>query len=366
MSLPLTRVVAACVWSFFGATALAGESWQQYANVEQAGFAPDALAAARRAASEAGSTAIVVVHGGQLVAAWGEVAAPLPIGAIETSLASLLLGIAHGAGRLDLDATLASLGIDDVGTLTEAERAAKVGDVLRTRSNVWHPAAGERAADAARRPPRGSSVPGRDWQWNGWDANVLGELHRLATGRTLAEALADSLAAPLCFEDFDAARDLSVVHAPTVSRFDARLVRLSARDLARVGQLVADEGSRHGRAIVSASWLAESTTATAPFPPDHERGEGNGFGRMWWTVPRRARAASHFDRYAWIAADGGGGDRLLIAPAIGLVIVHRGGPLGLADAATARVVEAIVAARRGPPADDAALTRATPLPLRAE
>lgn len=39
------------------------------------------------------------------------------------------------------------------------------------------------------------------------------------------------------------------------------------------------------RQLVSAEWIELSTSPITTFGPGHERGEGNGYGFMWWILP---------------------------------------------------------------------------------
>jgi CubicO group peptidase (beta-lactamase class C family) len=61
------------------------------------------------------------------------------------------------------------------------------------------------------------------------------------TGKTVFESLRDDLATPLQFEDFSYTFDTSF-HQESVAQHPAYVIRLSARDLARVGLLMARNG----------------------------------------------------------------------------------------------------------------------------
>src|SRR5690606_31802067 len=54
---------------------------------------------------------------------------------------------------------------------------------------------------------------------------------------------------------------------------------MSARDLARFGQLFLNRGQWGGIQIIPAAWVRGSTTALSQ-PPDHN----SGYGYMWWTL----------------------------------------------------------------------------------
>ena len=134
--------------------------WQQYADPVQAGFSVDKLHEARKFAESAGSTAIVAVYKGKVIAAWGEVERPCEIHSVRKSIFSGLFGIHVAAEKIDLNATLEQLGIDDDPPLTTDEKRARVIDLLRARSGVYHTAAKEPSDMKAERPGRGSHAPG--------------------------------------------------------------------------------------------------------------------------------------------------------------------------------------------------------------
>lgn len=277
---------------------------------------PARLEAADEAARSLRTDAYLVVHRGRLVHAFGDIARPRNVYSVRKSVLSVLTGIHVDRGVIDPEQTLEALGVDDVHRLTAAEKQATWRQLLQARSGVYHPAAYETREAAAQRPARGSHAPGTRWYYNNWDFNAAGGLFRQRTGRTVFEALRDDLAGPLQFEDFDLARDTESVLEPD-SRFPAYVMKLSARDLARVGLLMARGGRWQGRPVVSVRWVAESTTSYTTLP-----GGWQGYGLMWW-VPRRAwpfwRRTEGDVFFAW----GNGGQYVFVDRARDLVIVHQ-------------------------------------------
>jgi CubicO group peptidase (beta-lactamase class C family) len=90
---------------------------------------------------------------------------------------------------------------------------------------------------------------------------------------------------------------------------------LRARDLAKLGQLVLNQGTWQGRRIIPAEWIAESTAPQI-------NGEGIFFyGYLWWLgrflVKRR--------EIRWIAGFGNGGQRVYVVPDLDLVVAVNSG-----------------------------------------
>jgi CubicO group peptidase (beta-lactamase class C family) len=108
------------------------------------------------------------------------------------------MGIAVSDGEVQLDDTMARLGIDDVPpSLSQAEQQATVRDLLEARSGIYHPANYETNEMVTRRPARGSHPPGTFWFYNNWDFNALGAIYEHATGTSVFGGFAWQIARPI-------------------------------------------------------------------------------------------------------------------------------------------------------------------------
>ena len=128
---------------------------------ESSGWDTARLQQADEQARLLGSDTVLVVHRGAIVHTYGDVTKPRELYSVRKSVLSMLIGM-H-LDRMDLDTSLASLGIDDKQPLTDAEKTATLRQLLQSRSGVYHPAAYEMASAAANRPARGSHAPGSFW-----------------------------------------------------------------------------------------------------------------------------------------------------------------------------------------------------------
>lgn len=350
-------------WTPLFGVSLAGrafaEPWRQYADVAQAGFSAGQLEEARKHADAAGSTAVVAIYKGKVLVAWGEVERPFEIHSVRKSLFSGLFGIYASAGKIDLNATLEQLGIDDEPPLTTDEKKAKVVDLLRARSGVYHTAAKEPSDMKSDRPQRGSHAPGEHFWYNNWDFNTLGPILEKATGKKVAEELYSRIVTPLGMEDFRPEHAFELLE-PTNSIHPAYDFHISARDLARFGQLYVQKGEWNGWRVIPEAWITESTAKHSSLPG------GDGYGYMWWIHPKGALGANYpaLDQYDKFAARGTGGQFLLVVPDADFVFAHT------ADTEHQRNVrgpniwktaEMILAARIKKPSPDASLTDVTPV-----
>ena len=112
------------------------------------------------------------------------------LGYIRKSFLSGLIGIAVSEHRIELSKTLSELGFNDIApSLTEIEKSAKVGDLLKARSGVYHLASNDTPGMTALRPARGSHLPGTYWCYNNWDFNALGAISEQQTQSSIFQEL---------------------------------------------------------------------------------------------------------------------------------------------------------------------------------
>ena len=325
----------------FSGARFPADRWLRFAKVEQAGFDGAKLAAARTAWEALPSSAFMVVSGGAVVAAWGDVGRRFMCHSVRKSFLSALFGIYWDRGQIELNKTLADLGLDDdPDPLLETEKQARILDLLKARSGVFHPAAYAGRTDSR---PRGSEGPGRYFAYNNWDFNTLAAILEQETGARVFDAFDEHFARPLRMEDWRLS-DGYYHYERDKSKYPAYPFRMSARDAARFGLLFAREGVWDGQRILSAHWVHRSA---ALYSIDTDV---MGYGLMWWVL-REPR----FARYGAFAALGVGNQMIAVLPQADLVIVNRANTYrdeGTPMPALLDLIEMILDARTGPPAED--------------
>ncbi len=293
-----------------------GEDWPWAETPEALGWSTEKLAEAQAYAERIGSAAVMIVDDGLVVHAWGDLTRDYHCHSMRKSLMSALYGIYVAEGTIDLTKTLADLDIDDSTPLTEAEKQATVADLLKARSGVYIPAAGEVQAMRDARPERGSHAPGTFWYYNNWDFNALGSIFDQETGEeSIYQAFQTRIADPIGMQDYQP-EALHYEYEP-YSRHPYYGFRMSTRDLARFGLLFLRQGRWEDQQILSPEWVEESTATHS------ERGPDSGYGYMWWTGVRdglfpnvRVQEHSYY-------ASGLRGHNVIVLPYRNLVIVHR-------------------------------------------
>jgi CubicO group peptidase (beta-lactamase class C family) len=283
-----------------------------YSSPEEAGYSSRLLNVAYEYYKLIDSSALMVIHDGAVLAAWGEIDRKFMCHSVRKSLLNSLYGIYVNEGDLDLNKTMEELGIDDDPPLTYEEKQAKVIHLIKARSGVYHEAAYESAGMKAARPERGSHAPDTFWYYNNWDFNTLGTIFEQETGIGIFDAFEKRIADVIGMEDFVKEEDTYYHYELQYSIHPAYPFEMTARDLARFGYLFLRRGNWNGQQIFPESWVDESVY---PYSIDSNV---YGYGYMWWIVLHPA-----FDDLKIYHASGYGGHAIFVIPGADMVIVNR-------------------------------------------
>lgn len=157
-------------------------------------------------------------------------------------------------------------------------------------------------------------APGTQWTYNGGATAIIGRLIAKGAGMPLDAYARENLFNPLGITVFE------WVAGADGEPSAASGLRMRARDLAKIGQLIVDRGRANGRQVVPSAWLDE---ALAPWA---DTGELR-YGYFWWLSPDG-------DPPVWVAGFGNGGQRLSLNPGLGVVAVVFAGNYNEPDAWT--------------------------------
>lgn len=174
----------------------------------------------------------------------------------------------------------------------------------------------ERAADRCRYVLERAIVtePGTTWTYCGGATAVLARLIERGTGRSLEAFAGEALFEPLsltCPEwQCDAAG----------KAIAASGLRMTPRDLARIGAAVLDGGRWYGRQLIPADWLAASFSPAVAIP------DGRRYGYHWYLGAVPMDDGSGGVRWeSMVSAIGNGGQRLFLLPRLDLVVAVTAG-----------------------------------------
>jgi len=286
------------------------DGWLRYRTPEEAGWSAEKLATVCRNSNAASA---FLVRDGRVVFTYGDCRRRFKVHSMRKSILSALFGIAAAEKKIDLQKSLAELGISDKTPLSEGEGRARVLDLLQARSGVYLPAAGETTYMKNTRPARGSHAAGEHFYYNNWDFNALGTIYRQQTGRDIFADFERRIARPLGMQDFT--RIDGCYNSEEMSLHPAYAFMMSARDLARFGQLYLQLGEWRGKRIVPEGWVRESTAGISEAGDRNiASGDALRYGYLWWVIdPYRGQRIFY--------AAGTYGQRVVVAPALKAVLV---------------------------------------------
>jgi CubicO group peptidase (beta-lactamase class C family) len=156
--------------------------------------------------------------------------------------------------------------------------------------------------------------PGKRWIYNGGATALLARLIEKGTGRPLHDFAREVLFAPLRIENTEWRRGMDG------EPIAASGLRMTPRDLARIGTMILGGGRWDGRQVVPAEWLATSFAPAVSMP------DGQQYGHHWYlgSVPMNDGAGG-VRHEKTIHAVGNGGQRLFLLPRLDLVVAVTAG-----------------------------------------
>ena len=272
---------------------------------------------------------------------------------VSKSVVSLLIGIAISEQAIKtLDAPVLDYFPEYADLRTPERLKIRLRDVLSMTSGLgWDEdtlpytdprnseIAMDRAADRYRYVLQLPIVapPGQHFTYSGGDVALMAAVLVRATKTPLDVYAQKKLWGPLAVTQQVWLKDEKGVP------YAASGLRLTPRDMAKIGQMVLDHGRWNGQQIVPAAWVADATAAHAQVGPDAKCGEN--YGYFWWLSPGCTVTPST----PWAEARGNGGQRIWVVPSRDLVVAmtagnYNGPASGKAAAAVLSSVLAVVPA----------------------
>jgi CubicO group peptidase (beta-lactamase class C family) len=245
---------------------------------------------------------------------------------ISKSVTSLLVGIALGEGKFpDLDSPLFDhLPAKYAGLRTADNSRITLRHLLTMSSGLdWDenrpytdPENSEIEMERAEDPYRFvlqravATIPGLVYNYNSGGTELLALALTHSIGGHIDDYARDKLFGPLGITDFEWDK-----LASSGEPYAAAGVRLRPRDMAKLGQLVLNDGRWNGKQVLPKGWVAESTKP---------RVQGSGlyfYGYQWWLGRTFLRGRD----LHWRAGVGLGGQRLFVQPDLDLVVAITAG-----------------------------------------
>ena len=303
-----------------------GQPWEEYLSYEEAGFDESKLNDLSQFIKEnSNTTGLIAIYKGKKVFEYGDLEHISYIASNRKSILAMLMGKYVENGIIDLNQTLEELQIDDLEGLLDIEKKATVDHLATARSGIFHdPSYG--GDDRKNVLKRGSVEPGTYYLYNNWDFNAVGYIFENLVGKTIYEELEEQIAIPTGFENWD----LSIQEKAgdtTKSKYLAYPINLSTKDMAKVGQLMLNNGTWNGNQLISENWLKKIVTIVTPKDTvSKRRGVSKfktpdfGYSYMWWTFDEFDNNKIYEGSYS---AHGSGGQFITVIPKLELVIAHK-------------------------------------------
>lgn len=242
------------------------------------------------------------------------------------SIVALLVGIAFDRGLLThINAPVLSFFPEDAYLRTPAKDLITIRNLLTMTSGLNWPELSlpyQNSANVFRRmifavdpyrfvlaqPPK--VAPGMIWNYNSGGVELLQGILTRVTHQPLNKFAQKALFDPLGFRNWVWRYMLNGAVGASFG------LHLRPRDLAKIGQLVLNQGAWHGHQIVSAKWIQEMTSPSYSLF-DSWVLDATSYGYLWYCG--QSRVASR--EINWVAAQGYGGQLLYVVPSEDLVVV---------------------------------------------
>jgi len=253
---------------------------------------------------------------------------------VTKSIMATLVGVAVDQGLLALDHTLADLLPQYAEAMSDDRAAVTLRQILTMTAGLPPDEFGDPTglsgpdvvAGVVSAPP---AAQGLDFAYSSAGSHLLSAILVQVTGRPVLEYAREVLFDPLGVQTrpaYEPVIDLNQEPAgDEAEQYDAAAfawprdaqgrhlgfaaVKLTARDMAALGQLYLDEGRWEDRQIVSSEWIEQATQAQVPTG----RANLEHYGYQWWITEANGHAA--------YAAIGYGGQLIQVVPDLDLIVI---------------------------------------------
>lgn len=161
-------------------------------------------------------------------------------------------------------------------------------------------------------------TPGQNFQYSGGSTHLLAEILKRATGEPLEVYAERVLFEPLGITNWEWQPTGNVRPSPYAG------LRLTGRDLTKIGQFYLDGGVFADRRIVSEAWTREATNSHVTVPADDTTPEfvlEDGYGYQWWS----SRFTFPTGVHEVATGIGNGEQRVLVIPHLEMVVTFLAG-----------------------------------------
>jgi CubicO group peptidase (beta-lactamase class C family) len=157
------------------------------------------------------------------------------------------------------------------------------------------------------------ATAGSRWNYNGGDTQLLAEIIKTASGKSVDKFAEENLFKPLGIKKYTW---LPLFRKHSIPAASAGL-RMTSRDFLKLGLLYLNDGKWNDRQILSPEWVKQSTTRQIW----RDEAQGKGYGYQFWTYTDIINDYN----YDITEAKGNGGNAIFISKSERLVVVITAG-----------------------------------------
>ncbi len=155
-----------------------------------------------------------------------------------------------------------------------------------------------------------ASLPGTTWKYNGGTTQLLAEIIKRVSGKSVAEFANENIFKKLGIKEYE-----WVQFPGTDNPIAASGLRLRTRDILKFGILYQNGGQWKGEQVVPQSWVDQSFTSRVPRPG------GGGYGYQFWIFNDTIQGKT----MTWPTAVGNGDQRIFFDKKNDLLVVMTAG-----------------------------------------
>ncbi|WP_086030530.1 DUF2306 domain-containing protein [Tenacibaculum holothuriorum] len=274
---------------------------------------------------ESQTTSMLVLENGKIVFEYGDISEISNLNDAKISILSMLFGKYIEDGSINLNETIEDNNVNDFLGLLPIEKQATIDHLLSSSSGVLYSDKDRRNFTLFENKKRGSVQPGEYFSFNNWDYNVATYILEKKSGNNFHKEIEQQLAIPLEFQDWNI-KNQSEDYTHN-SKFDTHYTHLSTRDMAKIGQLMLQEGKWKGKQIIPKNWIKKITSSVIPIDTVRTRIGGDissplqeTYGYLWWGFDRFYDNPDFNGAYtAWDMT----GQFITVIPKRNVVVVHK-------------------------------------------
>jgi CubicO group peptidase (beta-lactamase class C family) len=264
------------------------------------------------------------------------------LASVTKSITSALVGMAQAEGRIpDLDITLGGELRESFGGMVQRDqRGISLRHLLQMRSGLafdesafvfdtlssvgtagYEGAAAAFAQRDVTAEALGHSMayrPGEAWSYSTFDSQLLSAAFSALTGQPLADYAAQGLFPALGIAEWRWPADAKGVNLGGVG------LEMTPRDMAKLGFLYLNRGVWDGQQFLTPDWVWLSTMpqGSGVYPATGQTIPIEWYGMQWWTWKPELFAGQRA-----IAAQGHGGQHVILLPDLDMIVVTTADPL---------------------------------------